>query len=230
MQSHVLTGNFIALPPLALPATRFAARFKPQARRAFRARATLRSAPCLILASYGEAWSSPGDAYLTLGLAHCFEKTDDGKLTDRFIIEPISANSLECMANGARTCFKAVFSLTLEEALSRSKGVLPSDFQNASFCENYDSRAEACARTWMRPHAMQNLLDIVPLGQTKSGFNFDTTDKRVLNFEYVVTDDDNIKQDISIDVYGRKEVDSLQNTDDEPAKEEEDELDSLLAG
>ncbi len=36
----------------------------------------------------------------TQGLAHCFEKGDDGKLTDRFVIEPITANSLECMANG----------------------------------------------------------------------------------------------------------------------------------
>lgn len=34
------------------------------------------------------------------GLAHCFEKNDDGKLADRFVIEPITANSLECMANG----------------------------------------------------------------------------------------------------------------------------------
>ncbi len=31
-------------------------------------------------------------------------------------------------------------------------------------------------------------------------------DKRVLNFENVVNDDDNIKQDISIDVYGRAET------------------------
>ena len=38
------------------------------------------------------------------GLAHCFEKTDDGKLADRFVIEPITANSLECMANGEGYC------------------------------------------------------------------------------------------------------------------------------
>lgn len=49
-----------------------------------------------------------------------------------------------------------------------------------------------------------NRSDIVPLGQMKSSFNHSTTDKRVLNMENVVNDDDNVKQDLSIDVYGRK--------------------------
>ena len=69
------------------------------------------------------------------------------------------------------------------------------------------------------------------MGQLKSSFNFDLTDKRVLNMENVVNDDDNIKQDISIDVYGRKEKEVVQEeTAEEPAAQEEDELDSLLAG
>jgi hypothetical protein len=45
----------------------------------------------------------------------------------------------------------------------------------------------------------------VPLGQKKGNWNYNLDDKRVLNFEYVVNDDDNIKQDINIDVYGRAE-------------------------
>lgn len=146
------------------------------------------------------------------GLAHCFEKGDDGKLVDRFVIEPITANSLECMANGAprlggcpalrnplmvpcrapaalalmplprrampaqplqhshhrphsrprptaaKTCFKHVFSMTLEEAMSKNKSYFPPEFAEGVFCENYDARCDACARTWMRPHAMENLL------------------------------------------------------------------------
>ena len=36
--------------------------------------------------------------------------------------------------------------------------------------------------------------DLVPLGQLKSNFNYNLDDKRVLNFENVVNDDDNIKQ------------------------------------
>ena len=45
------------------------------------------------------------------------------------------------------------------------------------------------------------------MGVLRSDFNFSTEDKRVLNMENVVNDDDNIKQDISIDVYGRTEGD-----------------------
>jgi len=47
---------------------------------------------------------------------------------------------------------------------------------------------------------------LVPVGVMRSDFNFSTEDKRVLNMENVVNDDDNIKQDISIDVYGRAEA------------------------
>ena len=55
--------------------------------------------------------------------------------------------------------------------------------------------------------------DIVPLGQNKSNFNYNLDEKRVLNFENVVDDSDNVKQDMSIDVYGRK-----QEGEDEPEK------------
>ena len=46
---------------------------------------------------------------------------------------------------------------------------------------------------------------ILPLGSVRKDWNFSLQDKRVLNFENEVSDSDNIKQDISIDVYGRKE-------------------------
>ena len=73
---------------------------------------------------HGDDWSTEPESYLTLvssyisadgsmrngfaftscvrhqGLGHCFEKTDEGKLKDKFVIEPITANSLECMAAG----------------------------------------------------------------------------------------------------------------------------------
>lgn len=54
-------------------------------------------------------------------------------------------------------------------------------------------------------HFALNCRDIVPLGQNKSNFNFNLDEKRVLNFENVVDDSDNVKQDMSIDVYGRKQ-------------------------
>ena len=155
-------------------------------------------------------------------------KNEDGKLADQFVIEPITANSLECMAvgergpggqravagrgrrllrpgvpacwpayvpsspppplpppsashcisppphtppphptpsplhgcrrTGASTSFKHVFSLRLGEALARDKSALPPEFAAGSYCENFEARCDACARTWMRPHALDNLL------------------------------------------------------------------------
>ena len=38
---------------------------------------------------------TPPISHVLQGLAHCFEKDDNGKLADSFVIEPISANSLE---------------------------------------------------------------------------------------------------------------------------------------
>ncbi|KAL4458032.1 hypothetical protein ABPG75_012897 [Micractinium tetrahymenae] len=186
-------------------------------------------------ANYGAEWSTPQDAYLTVGLAHCYVKGDDGKLVDQFVIEPINANSIECMANGAATSFMHVFSLRLGEALQRSKAAFPPEFAAGAFCEDFEARCDACARTWMRPHALDNLLDIVPLGQLKSSFNYSTQDKRVLNAENIVNDDDNIKQDISIDVYGRqaKEQAATAVASNAPsaaaAEEEADDMDALLS-
>lgn len=74
------------------------------------------------------------------------------------VIEPIAANSLECMVLGAKTCFKAVTGLVLEEALTKDKSRLPEDFQGATFCNEFEYRCGASARTWLRPHAQDNLL------------------------------------------------------------------------
>lgn len=64
----------------------------------------------------------------------------------------------QCMATGAKTCFKEVKSLTLGEAMSRDRSLLPEDWASARFCDEYDFRCGACARTWSRPHAQDNLM------------------------------------------------------------------------
>eukprot|EP00891_Asterochloris_glomerata_P009807 jgi/Astpho2/9807/gw1.00149.164.1_t len=108
------------------------------------------------------------------------------------------------MATGAKTCFRHVTSTTFGDAVKKDRTILPQEFQEGLFCEDFEFRCGASARTWLRSHAQDNLLDIVPLGQVKSNFNYNLDEKRVLNFENVVNDNDNIKQDMSIDVYGRK--------------------------
>lgn len=106
---------------------------------------------------YGEQWYTPEDQYLVVGLAHCFERNDDGKLVDRLVIEPISANSLESMSHGAKTSYIHVYGVMLEDAL-RKGGALPAEFDAGVFCDNYEIRCDAAARTWMRPHAVDNLM------------------------------------------------------------------------
>lgn len=51
----------------------------------------------------------------------------------------------------------------------------------------------------------------MPVGVVRSDFNYKIEDKRVLNHENDVKDEDNIKQDLSIDVYGRKKDDEEEN-------------------
>lgn len=49
-------------------------------------------------------------------------------------------------------------SLKLSEALQRSKELLPEEFAEGRFCQDYEFRCEASARTWGRPHAQDNLM------------------------------------------------------------------------
>ncbi len=62
------------------------------------------------------------------------------------------------MAAGAKTCFKEVKSVHLGEALARNKALFPEEWSSARFCEDFEFRAGACARTWMRTHAQDNLM------------------------------------------------------------------------
>jgi phosphatidylinositol glycan class S len=111
------------------------------------------------------------------------------------------------MAAGGATSYSEVAAVRARAALDRSfAAALPPAWGAAPLCDEWEARLGACARTWARPHAADALMDLVPLGSVKSGWNF-TPDggahKRVLGAAVEVSDEDNVKQDISIDVYGR---------------------------
>ena len=131
----------------------------------------------------------------------------DGGLTPVTIVEPVSANSLECMAAGGATSFSQVTAVRAKTALDRTfASSLPPAWSAAPLCDEWEARIGACARTWARPHAVDALMDLVPLGAIKDGWNSTAADgahKRVLGAVVEVKDDDNVKQDMSIDVYGR---------------------------
>ena len=139
-------------------------------------------------------------------MSTCFRKDEEGKLSEIDVIEPINATSLETMSIGAATSFKYVTGVTLGDVvdMDSARALLPEDYQAAEFCEDFVHRSELCSRTWSRPYPQESLMDIVPIGNAKSDFNYDVSKhKRVLNLVHEVTDEDNIKQDKSIDVYGR---------------------------
>jgi len=154
-------------------------------------------------------WSD-GD-YIVLGLAHCFKKDENGKLKDALMVEPVTAGTLECMENGGVTCYKCVTATTLGVALKEDLSLLPVEMQVGSVCDEFNFRAKCASRTWKRDHPQQNLLHLVPRDGVKSDYNFNLQDKRVLNEEVVVNDSDNIKQDMSIDVYGREKEEEMQS-------------------
>ncbi len=59
---------------------------------------------------------------------------------------------------GARTSFKLVAGVTLGDALTRNRQTLPAELSDARFCDKWDVRCQAAARTWTRPHAQDNLM------------------------------------------------------------------------
>ena len=65
---------------------------------------------------------------------------------------------MQCMAAGGKTCFKEVKGVHLEEALARDMSLLPKSWSSGTFCEDFEFRCGACARTWARPHAQDNLM------------------------------------------------------------------------
>eukprot|EP00270_Netrium_digitus_P012490 TRINITY_DN405_c0_g1_i1.p1 TRINITY_DN405_c0_g1~~TRINITY_DN405_c0_g1_i1.p1 ORF type:complete len:249 (+),score=39.59 TRINITY_DN405_c0_g1_i1:99-845(+) len=145
--------------------------------------------------------------YIALGLAHCFITDENAKLQDYFVIEPIPAGALECMDNGGVTSYLHAIPTNLGIALKQDLSLLPEEFSSGNFCEDYDFRVKCASRTWKRDHAMEHIMKLLEEGKVRSDWNFSVENKRVLNVENVVTDDDNIKQDLSIDVYGRANAD-----------------------
>lgn len=99
--------------------------------------------------------------HLLQGLAHCFVKDSEGKLVDQYVLEPIAAPALECMAAGGATSFMHVWGTTFAEASSMSKAALPEEMQVGAWCEDFVFRLNCACRTWMRPDAQDNLLYVM---------------------------------------------------------------------
>jgi hypothetical protein len=131
------------------------------------------------------------DSYLVVGLATCFLK-EEGEVHEVKVIEPIPSAALEAILKGIPTSYALAFGTTLGQVLAGETLQKPAELPpEAQWCDEFAERAIAAARTYKsRPEAQSH----IPVGTTRSDFNYSTERKRVLNQTRVVRKEDDVKQ------------------------------------
>ncbi|MGK7891886.1 MAG: hypothetical protein AB4042_21375 [Leptolyngbyaceae cyanobacterium] len=131
------------------------------------------------------------EAYVVVGLAHCFIK-DDGEVHPVTVIEPIPSAALEAILKGIATSYEMAYATPLGEIVQGETLVRPEGFPAESqFCDEFVERAIAAARTYQaRPEAQSH----IALHETYREFNLSLERKRVLNSDRIVKAEDNVKQ------------------------------------
>jgi hypothetical protein len=132
------------------------------------------------------------DDYCVLGLATCFLR-DEGEIHQVEIVEPIPSAALEAILKGIPTSYQIAIAKSLGEVFpDGSNPKIPPEFpQNTQLCDNFSERLVAATRTYKRrPEAQVH----IPLGTSRSDFNYSLERKRVLNSVNVVRTEDNVKQ------------------------------------
>mmetsp|Transcript_13296 Transcript_13296/g.53052 ORF Transcript_13296/g.53052 Transcript_13296/m.53052 type:complete len:186 (-) Transcript_13296:2090-2647(-) len=148
--------------------------------------------------------------YIALGIAVCYKEKVRGELEEVVVVEPLSSATLENISSmNVPTSYKKITAMKLGE-IPELVNDLPGSFidgDRAVWGENFQERANAAARTFLRrPEAK-----IVDFGEISTKVQFSTDRKRILNSSWEPNFEDNVKQDISIDVYNR-EADELANS------------------
>jgi hypothetical protein len=154
--------------------------------------------------------------YIAIGLACCFLlDADTQKVEEAYIYEPLTAGTIETISLGTPTSYKRVVGMTVGELFAGNDDInnpttvnsdalqqLCEGMPGVTEAENFVVRTLCAARTFRRRVEAK---DCVAIGNLRENFNFDTTRKRILNEVYEPSFDDNVKQDASIDVYGRND-------------------------
>lgn len=142
-------------------------------------------------ASLPNAPDLAADDYLLIGLATCFIK-EDGEVFQVKVAEPIPSAALEAIIKGIPTSYELATATTIGSVLPGDAPQMPANFPAESqFCDEFVYRAIAAARTYKsRLEATQH----IPLGTTKTDFNYSIDRKRVLNSDRIVKTEDNVKQ------------------------------------
>lgn len=131
------------------------------------------------------------DAYCVLGLATCFLR-EDGALHPIEVIEPVPSAALEAIFKDVPTSYQQLVAVPLGGLDPATEFPKPPSFPaDAQWCENFQERLLAAARTYKsRPQS----LDLIPLGDSYEPPNYSLERKRVLNAAHLVRPEDNVKQ------------------------------------
>ena len=154
--------------------------------------------------------------YIAMGVATWYQHGEDNTVSEVLLIEPLTAGTLETLGLQVPTSYRRVLALTCGDlftgSLEEPEGInaavlkpLVAGFDDVKPCENILERSICAARTFRRrPEAC-----IVPVSEISEDFNFNTETKRIIDDDYEPSFDDNVKQDSSIDVYGRASEDEF---------------------
>ena len=128
--------------------------------------------------------------YLVIGVATCFRR-EEGELETVKVLEPIPSAYLESLLQNIPTSYELVAATTVGDVLNNVGIPTLPNGEAVHFCENFGDRVIAAARTYhARPESQAHL----PVGSTRTDFNYSTEKKRVLNFKNVVKAEDNVRQ------------------------------------
>jgi hypothetical protein len=140
-----------------------------------------------------------GLEYIVLGVATCYQRDDEGRLTEVNVAEPIPAADLDCLAREVRTTsYSLLYAATYAEVVHDHQPHLPADIFPADVIpgENFIRRAQAATRTYRTKPDFRHL----PLHSTctpEQGvfrLNYNPEPRRIINAPADVSDADNVKQ------------------------------------
>ncbi|NEQ95875.1 MAG: hypothetical protein F6K30_03940 [Cyanothece sp. SIO2G6] len=133
------------------------------------------------------------DAYVVLGLAHCFIK-DEGEIYPVKVMEPIPSAALEAVLKGIATSYELAYAARLGDLVDGNILMRPEAFpEDSQFCDDFVDRAIAAARTYRSRPQAQNY---IPLHSLYRDFNLSLERKRMLNSERIIRAEDNVKQHV----------------------------------
>lgn len=175
---------------------------------------TARPARVVAAPAHRMAWTlddaEPED-YVPLGIAVCYQRNQNNKLDEVMVVEPLATGTLENVTGtGQPTSYKRIMATTIAN-IPDNPSELPEAFTRGdklSYGEDFAERMCAAARTFKRMPTSKSILKVGQMSTCDEGgkLTFCTDGiQRILNEQWEPNFDDNVKQDGSIDVYGRGE-------------------------